>query len=66
LRQLKSAPAKLKIAMRLRRETTLPIKSIAERMHLGSSKSANARLHAGMNGMKLLEPMQPLLGIGKK
>ena len=42
----KSDPAKLAIAARLRKETTLPIKGIAARMHLGTSKSANVRLHA--------------------
>lgn len=41
----KSDPAKLAIATRLRRETTLPIREIAARVQLGSSKSANARLH---------------------
>jgi REP element-mobilizing transposase RayT len=61
--QPKSDPAKLAIAARLRRETTLSIKAIAARVHLGTSKSANARLHAAMNGTKLLQPMQPLLGI---
>ena len=45
----KSDPAKLHIAERLRRETTLPLKAIAGRVHLGTSKSANARLHAFMN-----------------
>src|SRR5439155_832819 len=40
----KSDPAKLAIAARLRKETTLSIKSIAARVHLGTSKSANARL----------------------
>lgn len=45
----KSDPAKLHIAGRLRRETTLPLKAIAGRVHLGTSKSANARLHAFMN-----------------
>jgi hypothetical protein len=30
---------------RLRQETTLSAKTIAGRMHLGTSKSANARLH---------------------
>ena len=44
----KSDPAKLAIAARLRKETTLPIKGIAARMHLGTSKSANVRLHAWM------------------
>jgi len=46
----KSDPDKLAIAARLRRETTLSIKTIAARVELGTSKSANARLHAWMNG----------------
>jgi hypothetical protein len=44
----KSDPSKLALATRLRRETTLPIKSIAARVQLGTSKSANARLHRTM------------------
>jgi hypothetical protein len=44
----KSDPDKLAIAARLRKQTMLPIKSIAARVHLGTSKSANARLHAWM------------------
>ncbi|MDB6064786.1 MAG: hypothetical protein JWR26_994, partial [Pedosphaera sp.] len=36
----KSDPAKLAIAERLRRETTLTLKAIAARVHLGTSKSA--------------------------
>jgi hypothetical protein len=44
----KSDPDKLAISARLRRETTLPIKSMDMRVHLGASKSANARLHARM------------------
>ena len=35
----------LAIAERLRKETTLSIKDIAGRAQLGSSRSANARLH---------------------
>ncbi len=46
----KSHPAKLAIVVRLRRETTLSIKAIASRVHLGTSKSANNRLHAAMIG----------------
>ena len=45
LRHCKSDPAKLAIAARLRQETTLSVKTIAARMHLGTIKSANARLH---------------------
>ncbi len=44
----KNDPAKLAIAARLRKETTLPIKEIAALAHLGTSKSANARLHEWM------------------
>jgi hypothetical protein len=40
----KSDPSKLAPANRLRRETTLSVKAIAERLHLGSPKSARARL----------------------
>jgi len=41
----KSDAGKLAIAARLKKETNLPIKSIAVLVHLGSSKSANANLH---------------------
>lgn len=41
----KSAPGKLALAARLRRETTMPLKWIAARVHLGTSKSANSNLH---------------------
>ena len=44
----KHAPEKLALAARLRRETTLSIKAIAARVHLGTSKSANAQLHRWM------------------
>jgi hypothetical protein len=40
----KGDPAKLAIANRLRRETVLPMTAIAEKLHLGSPKSARARL----------------------
>ncbi len=45
----KSDAVKLALAARLRRETTLSIKAIAELVHLGSSKSANTNLHRWMN-----------------
>ena len=41
----RSAPEKLELAARLRRETTLTIREIAQRLHLGSWKSATTRLH---------------------
>ncbi|MHB8522793.1 MAG: transposase [Limisphaerales bacterium] len=43
----KSDPAKLALAARVRRETTLTIRWIAGRLHLGSWKSLNAKLHRG-------------------
>jgi hypothetical protein len=44
-------PVKLELAARLRRETTLTIKAIAARAHLGSSKAANRSLHGYMRGV---------------
>ena len=44
LSRRKSDPVKLVVAARLRRETTLSIKAIAQRLYLGTSKSANIRL----------------------
>ena len=44
-RRPKSDPAKLAMASRLRRETTLPLKSIAVRLHMGTWKSLNAKLY---------------------
>lgn len=44
----KSDPGKLRIAARLWRETILSLKSIAKPVGLGSSKSANAKLHLWM------------------
>jgi len=40
--------AKMGLAARLRRETTLTVRAIAERLGLGTSKSANKRLHEWM------------------
>ena len=45
----KSDPRKLALASRLRKETTLTVKRIAALVHLGTSKSANVRLHAWMH-----------------
>ncbi len=44
----KGDPGKMAMAARLRRETTLTMKSIAALAHLGTSKSANVRLHRWM------------------
>ena len=43
--RLKSDPAKLALALRLRRETTLTLRQIAGRLHLGSWKSLNNKLY---------------------
>ena len=54
----KNDPAKLAIAARLRRETTLPIKDIAWRVRLGSSKGANSNLHRWMRSQNRQNPAQ--------
>jgi hypothetical protein len=41
-------------------ETTLPLKEIAARAHLGSAKSASARLHRWMKQPR--HPIRPRLG----
>ena len=48
-RRLKNDPGKLAIAARVRRETTLPIKWIAARVQLDSSKSVKSMLHYWMH-----------------
>ena len=45
----KSHPAKLALAARLRQETTLSVKQIAERLYLGKPKGARTNLHKFMN-----------------
>ena len=50
--QRKSAAGKLALAARLRRETTMPLKWIAARACLGTSKSANSKLHIWMKENK--------------
>ena len=39
------------VAVRLRRETTLSVKQIAARVHLGTSQTANKRLHQAMKAV---------------
>ena len=49
----KTHPEKLSMARRLRRETTLTIREIAQRMHMGSWKSLNNKLYlAGKQAAK--------------
>ena len=54
----KSDPAKLALAARLRRETTLTVGWIANRLHLGTRKSAAVKLHRWGNGKQKVEPDQ--------
>jgi putative transposase len=49
LARQRSDPAKLALAARLRQETTLSLKEIAERLHLGKPKGAKTNLHKFMN-----------------
>jgi len=58
----KSDPAKLKIAARLRRETTPSTKQIAGRLHLGTARSASVRLHAAMSQSTPAQPAQSAQG----
>ena len=44
----KGDPDRLMIAARLRRETTLTIREIAQRMKMGTSQAANSNLHRWM------------------
>jgi REP element-mobilizing transposase RayT len=61
--QPKGAAGKLALAARLRRETTMPLKWIASRVGLGTSKSANRNVHRWMKanpkpgGQARLTPM---------
>jgi len=59
----KNDPEKLAMAARLRRETTLSIKAIAARVHLGTSKSANATLHRHLRQSAGNNPAQAPLGL---
>jgi hypothetical protein len=48
-RRRKGDPGQLRLAERLRKEAVLTLKRIAVRVHLGSSHTANANLHAWMS-----------------
>jgi len=54
----KSDPAKLALAARLRRETTLTVGWIANRLHLGTRKSAAVKPHRWGNGKQKVAPDQ--------
>jgi hypothetical protein len=54
------------LAARLRRETTLTLRATAARVHLGSSKSANARLYEWMRlPNKIIKHKKPASRKGK-
>jgi hypothetical protein len=59
----KNDAVKLEIAARLRRETTLSTKTIAARVHVGSSKAANRSLHSYMREGTVAGAGQGQLGI---
>jgi len=59
----KNDPDKMGIAVRLRRETTLSIKDIAARVHLGTSNTANVRLHSAMKDLGAPGSSQRSVGI---
>ncbi len=56
----KSDPPKLELAGRLRWETTLTVKAIAARLHLGTWKSARTRLQQRKGKENANEQMQML------
>jgi len=58
----KSDRSKLAIAARLKAETTLSLKQIAERLHLGKPKGAKTNLHKWINGERDYQ-VQPTLEI---
>ena len=55
-------PGKVQIAQRLRKETTLSVKQIAERLHFGTAKSASFRLLTTMKTENAANPAQTHLG----
>ncbi len=59
------AEAKLAIAARLRRETTLSLKVIAARLGLGTSKSAKGKLHEFIKGGRQHDPAEHSQGTFK-
>ena len=59
----KHDPAKLEIAARLRRETTLPVKQTTTRLHLGTPKSASVRLLRAARQNVWGDPAQRSLGL---
>jgi len=59
----KHDPGKVQIALRLRRETTLSVKQIAQRLHFGTPKSASFRLLRVQRTQISTDPAQRRLDI---
>jgi hypothetical protein len=59
----KNDPAKPEIAARRRQETTLPIKEIAARVPLGTSKRANRKLHDPLRRSPAYDPAPAQLAL---
>jgi hypothetical protein len=59
----KHDPAKLEIAARLRRQTTLSLREMAALVDLGTSKTANSNVRERMRGATANDPSQAPLGI---
>ena len=57
----KNDPAKLEIAARLRQETPFSIKDIAARVPLGTSTTANLKLHDPLRRRPAYDPAQAQL-----
>ena len=57
----KHDPGKVQLAVRLRKETTLSVKEIAERLHLGTAKSASFRLLTTMRKQTCVNAAQASL-----
>jgi hypothetical protein len=62
----KHDPGKVQIAQRLRQETTLSVKQIAERLDFGTAKSASFRLLTTMKRKGAINPAQSSLGLETK
>ena len=59
----KHDPGKVQIAQRLRQETTLSVKHIAQRLHFGTAKSASFRLLTTMKSENSVNSAQAYLGL---
>ena len=65
-RRLRTDPGKLAIAARLRSETTLPVKWIAARVQIGTTKRAKSSLHHLAHGLAQHKPARLTLCLTAK